>query len=135
MFRAWLILLSIVCAGGCGGRDPLQPVPVQGTVFWKGVPMSVGRVQFIPDNPNQGRPATGDIDKFGNYTLSTFQPEDGAIPGSYKVQVFPFDYNAEVTAKTYKQVPERYQDPETSGLTAVVDSRPKLQKFDFDLVD
>ena len=96
--------------------------------------MTTGRVQFVPVDPTVGRPAVGDVDKSGNYQLSTYQPGDGAIPGEYKVQVFPFDFNAEVTAKVYADVPEKYQDPETSGLTAKVLSEPALQKFDFDLV-
>lgn len=131
----WMILSVICVASGCGGATTPQPVPVQGTVFWKGVPMTTGRVQFVPKDPTVGRPAAGDVDKSGNYELSTFKPGDGAIPGKYKIQVFPFDFNAEVTAKVYKDIPEKYQDPEQSGLEAEVASKPKLQKFDFDLVN
>jgi hypothetical protein len=75
--------LLLVCAG-CGAQ---RTSPVEGVVLLDGKPVAGASVQFVPQD--KGRDATGETDKDGHFALSTFQPRDGAVPGSYKVIISP----------------------------------------------
>ncbi len=84
------LLGGLVCVAGmigCGGAagDYPDTVPVSGTITRLGSPVAMAVVTFIPNE--KGSPGTAVTDAQGNYTLMTFQPEDGAIPGGYKVTV------------------------------------------------
>jgi hypothetical protein len=74
----------LAAATGCGGKD--RPVPVRGRVTLDGQPLSKATVQFIPAS-GQGSVASGLSDADGNFRLSTFKTDDGALPGDYKVTV------------------------------------------------
>jgi len=109
--------------GGCGGGDEGRVVPAGGKVTYKGEPIAKGTVVFTPD---KGRPATGAIEN-GSFILSTYAEGDGALPGKYKVGVVVTE---EVPTKggdntTKYIVPQKYSDPEQSGLTAEVPSGGK----------
>jgi len=68
---------------GCGAAGPKTAI-VKGKVTFKGKPVPNGTVTFIPAS---GQHATGEIRPDGTYTLTSFRPGDGAIPGTYKVIV------------------------------------------------
>src|SRR5688500_5484453 len=86
-------LLAALCLGlvGCGSKT----YPVNGKLVWPdGSPVTEltgGTVVFEPKaRPKAGEPATGasgDIKEDGGFSLSTFQPDDGAPPGDYYVAV------------------------------------------------
>jgi hypothetical protein len=80
----WLIL------SGCSGGG-LQPVPVRGTVQYKGQALTNGLVAFVPVDPAQGAAARGLIRGDGRFKLTTFKKEDGAFPGDYNVTVFSYE--------------------------------------------
>jgi len=48
---------------------------------------------FTPINTdkksNSGKPASGEIDSQGQFILTTYTPEDGAIVGRHHVQILP----------------------------------------------
>jgi hypothetical protein len=77
-----LALLAILVAGGCGRRVTL--VPVSGVVEVDGKPLSMGAITVAPA---AGRAAGGVIGPDGRFTLSTFEPGDGVMPGRHKVVV------------------------------------------------
>jgi hypothetical protein len=83
-----------------------------------------GTVTFQPDN---GRPATGEIQPDGTFSLSTFADKDGAIPGHHKVMIIantadptkmPGSSPGYVPPKDL--VPKKYNNLGTSGLEATV---------------
>ncbi len=76
-------IISCLLAG-CGGNKNPATYPVKGTVKFNGQPLPDVIVTFFP---TEGRPASGMTDAQGNYTLTTFDPGDGALPGSHKVTV------------------------------------------------
>jgi hypothetical protein len=84
--RSWVLALAGVCtpllAAGCGART----VPVKGVVTFDGKPLAHAFVLFIHQEAG-GRDASGTTDAQGAFRLSTFRPNDGALPGSYKVTV------------------------------------------------
>jgi hypothetical protein len=90
---AFTVFLTVLAAQlvGCGG-DPNKPKlgKVSGTVTYKGQPVTKGMVTFIPSGgPGRqtGQSATGEIGPSGSYTLTTFEPGDGAVLGEHIVLV------------------------------------------------
>ena len=73
------LALSLV---GCGGS---RTSPVEGTVTLDGKPLAKASVQFVPQG--RGHDATGETDNGGHFAMSTFQPRDGVVPGTYKVVI------------------------------------------------
>jgi hypothetical protein len=138
-----LFVLTGLAAGFCGllgcgpeGVSLEGVVPVSGTVTQGGAPLEGAAVTFAPTDG--GRTASGLTDENGEFVLTTLQPGDGAMPGSYKVAITKKEtvgkeYTEEEANEYYnkhqKQPPapeiknlldEKYADPETSGLTADV---------------
>ena len=78
----WMLLL-ILLASGCGPSRP-PTVKVTGTVIYRGSPVSAADVNFIPAD---GRPASGRTNEQGRFTLTTFMPGDGVLPGEHIVMI------------------------------------------------
>jgi hypothetical protein len=68
---------------GCGGP---KPVKVEGIVTLDGQPVENAAVVFQPGEGDR-RAATGTTGGDGVFHLTTFSPDDGALPGDYKVLV------------------------------------------------
>ena len=128
------------CFAGCGGApdDAPETVAAKGTVTVDGKPMPGLSVAFIPAS---GKLATGETDDQGNFTLTTNQPGDGAVVGSYSVAVnhIPEEVSEAMPGMDGYKKPEpppfarKYTDAQTSGLTATVDADPSKNDFKFDL--
>ncbi len=84
---AFLVSTSVA---GCGGRGPVTK-KVQGTItFSGGPPPATGKITLAPvevTEPFPRRPARGEFDEKGNFTLTTFDAGDGIIPGRYSVNI------------------------------------------------
>lgn len=122
--RLWRLVATaaVTLVVGCGVGSP-RPVAVRGQVTYQGRPLGKGTVTFIPTEP--GPPATGQIQPDGKFTLSTFRPGDGALPGRYAVMVIavgdtagrlPDDSNPPASLL----VPRKYASYRTSEITAEV---------------
>lgn len=150
--RPWIY--SIIVAGlatyaGCGGPEGVPGVvKVSGTVTLDGTPVEAATVSFRPEG--DARAASGRTDANGRFQLTTLNPGDGALPGSYKVSISKVedtDPAHQITAEEMAEmmsgdkqapkgptrpgqktknvgmkyhVPQKYMDPEKSGLTATV---------------
>jgi hypothetical protein len=124
---------------GCGRS---QTSPVEGQVTLDGKPLSGASIQFIAQG--KGHDATAETDKTGHFVLYTFQPKDGALPGSYKVVISPPPGSADTTkyasadeamAAAMKQpakkeagpaFPQKYSRPDQTPLTQEVPVKGKL---------
>ena len=77
--------LSLICLlAGCGGSGVSA---VEGVVTLDGKPLQNASIHFVPQGA--GRDATGQTDASGHFTMSTFKPGDGVVPGEYKVVISP----------------------------------------------
>lgn len=108
-----VVLLAMIA--GCGDGRPKR-VPVSGQVLIDGKPLTLG---FIRLTPNDTRPACGEIGPDGRFSLKTFEPGDGAVLGSHKVSIVAIE-PLDATRQRW-HVPKKYTDPETSGLTTIID--------------
>lgn len=123
-----LLVVSFVLTSlmvGCGDGRPRR-VPVSGRVTIDGQPLTKGVVRLIPEN---ARPATGEVDSEGRYTLTTFEPGDGVIPGPCKVAVIASEMISNNAQRWH--APKLYADAERSGLTA--DIAEATDALDFEL--
>jgi hypothetical protein len=130
-----LAALVLIVLTGCSNRpDPhphLQLVPAHGVVRINGRPVDSARVTFSGAG---GVSAYGVTDADGKFKLTTFKPDDGAAPGSYKVTVTKAQGTGHPTEKTAPPafrrgvaapqvkwlVPQQYSNLATSGLTGEV---------------
>lgn len=137
----------LLTAPGCSSSDQSRKtVPVKGVVRYKGEPLAGAYVTFFQPEANVS--AVGRTDDAGRFTLTTFAEGDGAVPGSQKVTVRKievidrakpgYDYveKGETAPPPEERwvTPQRYAKPETSDLTADVQSKGK-NEFEFDLKD
>ena len=79
-----LVALLGVILIGCGGRGT---TPVRGVITLEGTPVAGATVLFMPDDPDGGRPASGFTSSDGTFRLTTYKPDDGALPGNYRVLI------------------------------------------------
>lgn len=108
------VLLGSLIAGCSDGRP--RRVPVSGTVLIDGKPLTTGFIRVIPEN---ARAAVGQIDAQGHFVLTTFDPADGCVPGTHRVEVVAYEKTASGATRTL--VPEKYKDATTSDLTVTID--------------
>jgi hypothetical protein len=139
---------TLLLAPGCGKSDRPVMGSVEGVVTYAGQPLAGATVSFIPETAGD-RAAGGTTDDSGRYRLTTFDPNDGAIVGKYRVTVTKREEAAAVkvpeglsgaAAEEMQEranavgkplVPEKYFRPESSGLTAEV--KPGSNTLDFAL--
>jgi len=119
-----LLLASLMLNLGCFGNGSGRPTtyPVTGTVKLNGKPVDGATVTFqlIEGKGN----SIGSTDKDGKFSLSMFRPNDGAIPGQYKVSISKFDVEPPKTSALVPgqinsgDLPAEYSPPAASGGTA-----------------
>src|SRR6187200_507383 len=103
-----LSLTALFLAAGCDSRP--TRVQVSGKVLIDGEPVKVGSVDFVPE---KGRKASGILDANGNFTLTCFEPGDGALIGTHRIEILASDAINDTTTKWY--APKKYADRRTSG--------------------
>jgi hypothetical protein len=105
-------LLGFILLAGCGGRD-VQIVPIKGKVTFGGSPPpKAGKVIFSPvtstaaANPSGpqklSRPGNADFEADGSFSVMTYSPGDGLMPGKYRATVMCFRQTP--TLDNYQQV-------------------------------
>ena len=101
-----------------------------------GQPMKDGIVVYLPKDTSVARQATGRIQSDGSFVLTTFKKADGAVPGDYDIVVYAYqphpgepktraEHEAVARAGGIKRgfvIPEKYVNPQTSGLSDTVNS-------------
>jgi hypothetical protein len=125
MFATAAAAVFLLLAAGCGS-DADRLTSVRGKVSYKGVPLPGGTIVFTPDaaRGNSGPLARAEIRPDGTYLLRTGD-RPGAVPGWHRVTVAAVE--APGTAPALQRytvprtlLPERYRDPEMSGLACEV---------------
>ena len=146
--RCGWVLLAALAAAGCGesgasSLERMRTVPVSGRVAYRGKPLANVAVTFQSVDGKVS--ATATTDASGAFRLTTYAPDDGAPPGSYKVTVASGGAAREIEPGVLAPVPEdgdagapkspvpvRYADPTRSDLTADV-KESGANRFTFEL--
>jgi hypothetical protein len=135
------MLLLAVCVIGCGKSHQIKTVRATGIVTYNGNPVEEAILFCIPEAPqatNAAPNGNAETDPDGRFALSTYGTGDGAVPGTYLVGITkpipdPATANSS-TPGTLNGLPEKYQNPTTSGLKMTVEAGKK-NDFKFELTD
>jgi len=157
----WSLCYASLCISlGCSGRpDRPATYPVSGKVTYRGKPVAGASVAFRA--PGAPRLAVGTTDEAGNFRLTTFEPNDGAVLGTHVVTVnrrssastagiptvedvasgklsteeinAAIDRSGAVASKTRSELPAKYADRKTSDLHREVIEGENV--FQIELVD
>jgi hypothetical protein len=139
--RAMMALaMAGLTLGGCDSGPRYEHARVHGKVTYRGKPVPLGSVLFVPvEPPRDGpmQPASGTINPDGTYELKS-AADDGAIVGEHKVVVVAVDGGQPAAApgppkaaesgpapaaksvRFKTLVPSKYSDPSTTPLTRKV---------------
>ncbi len=134
-------IVLVLATAGCGKSRPALG-QVTGKVTLQGEPVEGAAVMFVPQAG--GRTATGVTNAAGEYRLTTFDPEDGALVGRCNVAISKQVISG-ATADDQglsgppgpggvvkrSLLPEQLASPKDSGLTAEV--KPGPNRCDFEL--
>jgi hypothetical protein len=129
---------SAVCALtilGCGSGN-IPTYPVVGTVKFKdGAPLAGGTVSFRSSDNSEHLTARGEIDENGEFTLTTFEPGDGAVSGRHQAIVTPPIQRAPrgggwEAPPTMPKINRRFSSFDTSGLEFEVSDSAASNRFD-----
>lgn len=124
------VICLLVLIAGCGdGR--VSVYPVTGTVLYHGEPAADADVTFYDTRPpEQTRDIPipqGRTDAQGQFKLTTFEENDGAPAGKYRVAVKIASITEQAVLEQLRSDGSgnqtgglKYLSPETSGLTATV---------------
>ena len=118
-------LLLLFFPLGCESGGPAL-APVHGNVFFKGAPLNTGTIVFTPDDVRgtRGHMARAEIELDGTYVLRT-EGQSGALIGWHRVTVMAIAAPSrrafqESNALPRSLIPNKYRDPEMSGLTCQI---------------
>lgn len=127
----FFLLSFLVVLAGCGGdrRTPVYSVTGKVTDA-TGRPVAGANVYFHPLNATADTPKPrGTTDASGVFLLTTYDGNDGAPAGEYKVSLERW-VTTNPDAGPVNQLPPRYADPDQSGFKATVSAGPNdLQPF------
>jgi hypothetical protein len=128
--RLALVLISLSLAASVGCGDGENTTTVTGKISFNGQPVTSGIINFLPDG---GRPLGGGIN-----ADSTFSFE--LPPGNYQVRIdspppYPEGWKEGQPPPKLppRQVPEKYANFNSSGLTANITGNDDPQTVDFAL--
>ncbi len=117
---ALLLLLTLVLAGCSDGR--LKTYPAKGKVTFKsGSPVHVGTIEL--KSREHGIQARGTIDSEGNFILTTYTEDDGAVAGIHDCVVVQFVMTEEMSGfkpSALGVVHPKFASYSTSGLTVEI---------------
>ena len=114
-------LIACIILTGC--TEQSTRVPVSGSVFIDGQPLTAGTIRFVPAT---GRPVTSAIMSDGSFQLSenliSAPLEDsGVVPGVYRVAVSAPEILSESAEEVRWHAPSKYADFRTSELEVTIE--------------
>lgn len=116
-------LLALLLFVGCKSYTPGDPpstVAVGGKVTLpSGSVLTGGRVIFKPKEAGK-QEAVGEINKDGSYKLTSYNKDDGAVPGEYTVVIEKVSYKTGSAVEVRASVPAKYLSSQTSDLVVTV---------------
>lgn len=132
MLRNLLASATLALLAGCDSAERIAPV--EGTIVFGANPVAEGRVVF--SDTEKGVFIAADLDAQGGFRLQT--AKGAGLPlGGYVVTVEPplpkvvTGDASKAPKRTFANLPERFRDPATSPLRAIV--ADGKNRFDFDL--
>lgn len=109
------VVVSLI-AVGCKNSGDLPTYKTSGSVKYKdGQSVEEGSVIFVAEGLPPGR----SVIEHGEYSISTYEPGDGAVAAKFRIAVTvypPDDFDPDAGKKPPKLAHQKYSAPDTSGL-------------------
>lgn len=127
------LLLLVVGIAGCGEKGQ-RLSPVSGKVTFQGKPVAKGTIRF--SSPQAAVDILANLQSDGTYNVRMARGA-GLPEGTYKAAIVPPQASAPVGTMTLPpppscpDIPEKYRNPSTSGLTLTV--KPGGSPFNIDM--
>lgn len=134
-----IAIVLFISFSGCGSKRNRVPVYlVQGSVLVDGQPAEHARVFFHPEDKSQKLFPHGEVDEDGKFQLSTYELNDGAPAGSYRVTIVWQDPPPPGSAADAPRGPDKldgvYADKSTTELRVDIDvQNNQLEPFKLSL--
>ena len=109
-----LLLVGLLFVAGCDDGRPLR-VPVSGQVLIDGKPVAAGIIKLVPKD---ARPAYGQLDEEGRFTLTTFDKDDGCVEGTHRVMVLG---RRKENGRNRWLAPKKYWSPKNREISATIE--------------
>lgn len=136
-----IMLLICGCLTGCSGdanvENRIGTIPTNGVVKLDGV--AVGQATVIFHSTDHKVAARGMTNDEGEFSLTTYEQDDGAVPGKHTVTIEKVeqrttpDPRGEPHPPKVEEIwhlPKRYADAKTTDLTATITKDKKEHLFD-----
>gem|GEM_PF-422612 len=115
MFRLTAAFFALIFVG-CGDSGRLPTCKTTGSVTYvDGESVQEGSVIFVAEGVPAGRAVIDD----GEYSIGTYEDDDGAVAAKFRVSVNvhpPEDFDPDGRKRPPKLAHEKYSAPDTSGL-------------------
>jgi len=111
---AVLVAVLAMIVTGCESRS--KRVPVAGQVLIDGQPLAGGHIWI---EPAADRAGSGVIDEQGRFRMTTYDENDGCVPGTHQVAVISTKQLN--PTQTMYLIPLKYRESTTSELTLTID--------------
>lgn len=122
MSRVLYCVICLAILAGCENNGDLPATyPVTGSVTFKNKPVASGTITFHPIAAD-GNPAVSLIDEQGRFELTTYDKNDGAVPGFHNVTIVVAPRMDGSSAGEADVIPAVYNRPETTPLSLEVQS-------------
>jgi hypothetical protein len=132
MLNRFLFCGTVLLAGCGGGADKWKAnrprtVPASGMITMNNRPLDEAQIVLVPTSGNHGGSGLSAAD--GTFRLQAFAPDDGVVPGTYKVMVVkslvpqnpdPGSPESKVAQRAKLLIPKYYTDAAKSGLEVVI---------------
>lgn len=126
-----MLVVAIICCGGCSSDMPFDVVPVHGKVTYDDGSLIPTDSVLVTFNP--AAPATGPMTPPGGTAqvnvadgtfaaVTTRRTNDGIIPGRYRVVVVPFNKDAKGNPRPTAAVAAKFQKESTTPVEIEVES-------------
>lgn len=103
-----------------------------GRIVWNGEPAAGAMITLQSQSHNVA--ASGRTNAKGEFVLTTYRPDDGAVAGDHTVTIVApvvTGHDGEGNPIEVNVMPQRYEQPDTSGLSATIsESGKNVLSFD-----
>lgn len=135
--HAGLLTAILLAVGGCGPDRPTT-IPVSGRITFDGeAPPAAGTLYFTIDSPAEGfprRPTLAKFDERGRFRVTTWDRNDGLMPGRYKITVECWEVPPELGGAEGKSyVPSKYQDPTSTDLAVEIAPSDRSKELELNI--
>lgn len=121
-----LAAVSVLTASGCAGEKRVPVFPVSGKVSFQGKPPAGAIVVLNPVGTSENHDVmpTGTVKDDGSFSVTAYEPGDGAPQGEYVATVQWYKVTKELGGPGPNVLPKTYATPKTSPVKVTVGNGP-----------